>query len=96
MHLVKPTVKPASYQKTQDESRCSNQTQRHDNGEETEAITADSEREGDKLIEVVQQLLERQQREKEEQQARWEQREEELSREKKEEIARWEQQQEEL
>ena len=75
-----------------------------------ETTSADNESAGpqdSRFFEVVERLLDSQQREKEEQQARWEQREEELRREKQqreeelrrekqEERVRWEEQQETL
>ena len=76
------------------------------NSKDLETTLADNESAGpqdSRFFEVVERLLDSQQREKEEQQARWEQREEELRREKQqreeelqEERVRWEEQQETL
>ena len=68
------------------------------NTQKSKELPTDQGPEGshDNFVDVVQQLLESQRREKEEERARWEQREAQLNQEKREERARWEEQQAEV
>ena len=100
LHLVKQTVEPASHRDRGTELKMTHRSGANkQKSKDLETTLADNESAGpqdSRFFEVVERLLESQQREKEEQQARWEQREEELCREKQEERVRWEEQQETL